>query len=82
MAGPSLELSEMRPLHRETWKHFLGEARRLREARRAFSLTGAAALDSLIKQDVEGYYLCGRHTQYVPLRADKLAEPSNPYRTV
>ena len=77
-----MSLAEMWPIHKERWTSFLSEAKRLREARRDFGPTGAAALSTLIKQELDGYNLVGRGSVYVPLRADALAEPSDPSKEV
>jgi hypothetical protein len=74
-------LCEMPECHRSAWVAILVEAKRMREARRSGCSTGSAALTTILKRPV-AYDSTVNHTSYVPIVADLMAEPSQPYRTV
>ena len=81
-AGPPITLDRMLPHHQEAWRGFIREAARSREARREFStLTGAAALALVAKQNQPSYGRIGPGP-YVPLLGEAIAEPSRPCQVV
>ena len=82
LSGPAQTLEEMDPIHAETWRHFLTEAKGLRAARRAHALTGDLALEELVHLPLQGVYLQQQSSQYTPLVASLVAEPTEPEKAV
>ena len=80
-SGGPLALSEMSPSHRNAWSRLLTEAKQLRSVRREVpfqtSLTGAQAMETLLKRPILEY-ATARNT-YVPIDAKLIAEPSQPH---
>ena len=76
---PSIALREMATLHQKAWHAFILEASRLREARRLFGATGAAAVEEVVRVPADEYMTSGPTMgRYVPLVSSKIAEPSTP----
>jgi len=77
-------LTSMKPHHQHAWHKLLRESAKQCKARRTLpgGLTGAAALEAVIKRPLQESYVNNVASQYVPIVADKLAEPSNPLLSV
>ena len=79
----ALDLYSMPPAQREASSSLLVAAKVIRSARRGLGPTGASALRELRKLEESTSYVAGRCDEpYVPFKADIVAEPSNPWRSV